>query len=146
MNIALEDIPLLKLLPQKPPFVMIDRLVSSDDICSVSELEIREDNVFFDKGSLLASGLIENMAQTCAASVGIKKIAAGGNVALGVIGAVTNFDIIRLPQKGEKITTTVKFLEEVFQMSMFDAVIRCGETELAKATIKTALIDVNENN
>lgn len=146
MNIAVEDIPLLKLLPQKPPFVMIDKLVSSDGICSVSELEIREDNVFFDKGCLLASGLVENMAQTCAASVGIKKIAAGGNVALGVIGAVTNFDIIRLPQKGEKITTTVKFLEEVFQMSMFDAVIRCGETELAKATIKTALIDVDEKN
>ena len=122
---------------------MIDRLVSSDDTYSVAELEIREDNVFFDKGCLLASGLVENIAQTCAAGIGFRNIAKGGSVKLGVIGAVNNFNIKRLARKGEKITTTVKFVEEVFQMTMFDAVVSCGETEIATASIKTALMDVD---
>lgn len=139
---TVNDISLKELLPQKPPFIMIDRLVLSDNTHSVAELEIREDNVFFNNGCLLASGLVENIAQTCAAGIGFKNIAKGGSVKLGVIGAISNFNINRLPQKGEKITTTVKYVEEVFQMIMFDAVVSCGETEIATATIKTALTDV----
>lgn len=146
MSITVNDISLKDLLPQKPPFIMIDRLVSSDDTYSVAELEIREDNVFFDNGCLLASGLVENIAQTCAAGIGFKNISKGGSVKLGVIGAVSNFNVTRLPRKGERITTTVKFVEEVFQMTMFDAVVSCGETKLAKATIKTALTDVDAKN
>jgi len=141
MNI--HDIPLNQLLPQKPPFVLIDKLLISDDVCSVTELEVHEDNLFFNDGSLSAAGLVENIAQTCAAGIGYKNLSHGDAVKVGVIGAVNNLNIIRLPRKGEVITTTVKFVEEVFQMTLFHAEIRCGEEEIANAIIKTALTDAD---
>jgi len=143
MNIRIEDISLEKLLPQKPPFIMIDKLVSSDDVASVSEFEIREDNIFFNDGCLAASGMVENIAQTCAAGIGYQNLNRGEAVKIGVIGAVSNMNILRLPRKGERITTTVEYVEEVFQMTLFKAIIKSGDEELANASIKTALTDVD---
>ena len=42
----IEDITLRELIPQRPPFVMIDRLVSCDMVVTTTELEVREENVF----------------------------------------------------------------------------------------------------
>lgn len=145
MSKAIEDIALDELLPQKPPFVMIDRLLSSDDTSAVTELEIREDNVFFEKGCLSPSGLVENIAQTCAAGIGYNNLNANENVKIGVIGAMNQLCISRLPRKGERITTRVQYVEEVFQMVLFDAVVSCEGEVLAKTAIKTVLTDINAN-
>ena len=120
---------------------MIDKLVSSDEECAVSELEVRPDNVFFTNGRLSSSGLVENIAQTCAAGIGYKNISNGVPVKIGVIGAVSNMNILRLPREGEHLTTIVKYVQEVFQMTLFDAIIKSGDEVLANASIKTALID-----
>lgn len=138
---AIENIAVQDLLPQKPPFVMVDKLVSSDEECAVSELEVRPDNVFFANGHLSSSGLVENIAQTCAAGIGYKNISNGVPVKIGVIGAVSNMNILRLPCEGEHLTTIVKYVQEVFQMTLFDAIIKSGDEVLANASIKTALID-----
>ena len=138
---AIENISVQDLLPQKPPFIMIDKLVSSDEECEVSEFEVRPDNVFFANGRLSTSGLVENIAQTCAAGIGYKNISSGEAVKIGVIGAVSNMNIFRLPREGEHLTTTVKYVQEVFQMTFFDAIIKSGDEVLANASIKTALID-----
>ena len=145
MNRAVEDITLQELLPQRPPFVMIDGLLLSDGICSVTELVVRDDNPFFKDGRLAAAGLMENIAQTCAAGIGFRNLNANESVKIGVIGAMNNMHIVRLPRKGEKITTTVRFVEEVFQMVLFDAVVSCEGEALATATIKTALTDIDAN-
>ena len=140
---AIEDITLKELIPQRPPFVMIDRLVSCDMVVTVTELEVREDNIFVADGHLTAEGLMENIAQTCAAGIGYQNLSRGEAVKIGVIGAVNNMNILRLPRKGERITTTVEYVEEVFQMTLFKAIIKSGDEELANASIKTALTDVD---
>lgn len=140
---AIEDITVQELLPQKPPFVMIDKLVSSTEEMAVSELEVRPDNVFFGNGCLSAAGLVENIAQTCAAGIGYRNVNSGEAVKIGVIGALSNMNILRLPREGEHLTTIVKYVQVVFQMTMFDAIIKSGDEELANASIKTALIDAD---
>ena len=142
---SLNDINIQDLLPQKPPFIMVDRLVSLDDKTVTTEFEIREDNIFLSDGHLLASGLIENIAQTCAAGIGYKIKGGTGSVKIGVIGAINNLNINRPPQKDEKITTIVSFMGEVFQMIMFDAIVKFGDEELATVSIRTALTDVDGN-
>ena len=143
MSDSFNDINIQDLLPQKPPFIMIDRMVSLNDMTITTEFEIREDNIFVDEGHLLASGIIENIAQTCAAGIGYKNKSNSGSVKIGVIGALNNFNINRLPQKDEKITTIVSFVGEVFQMIMFDAIVKFGDEELATASIRTALTDID---
>ena len=137
----IEDITLNELLPQRPPFVMIDRLVSCDEVFSVTELLVREDNIFVENERLTSSGLIENIAQTCAARIGYINLNNGKTVKIGVIGAISNLNITRTPKVGEKLTTTIKLLEEVFQMTLVEAVVRSGDEELARANMKIALTD-----
>ena len=139
----IEDITLNELLPQRPPFVMIDRLLSSDEVYSVTELLVREDNLFIENERLTASGLIENIAQTCAARIGYINLSKGATVKIGVIGAISNLNITRTPKVGEKLTTTIKLLEEVFQMTLVEAVVISGDEELVHANMKIALTDID---
>ena len=139
----IEDITLNELLPQRPPFVMIDRLLSSDEVYSVTELLVREDNLFIENERLTASGLIENIAQTCAARIGYINLSKGATVKIGVIGAISNLNIARTPKVGEKLTTTIKLLEEVFQMTLVEAVVMSGNEELVHANMKIALTDID---
>ena len=84
---AIEDITLRELIPQRPPFVMIDRLLSCDQVVTVTELEVRDDNVFVLDGHFSTEGLMENIAQTCAARMGYINLSHGKKVKIGVIGA-----------------------------------------------------------
>ena len=137
----IEDITLNELLPQRQPFVMIDRLVSCDEVFAVTELTIRKDNIFVEDERLTSSGLIENIAQTCAARIGFLNLNAGGTVKIGVIGAISNLDIVRNPKVGEKLTTTIELISEVMQMTLVDAVVRIDEEEIVHASMKIALTD-----
>ncbi|MBR4837802.1 MAG: pseudouridylate synthase [Bacteroidales bacterium] len=138
----IEDITLSELLPQRPPFVMIDRLVSCDDVFAVTELTVRKDNIFVEDERLTSSGLIENIAQTCAARIGYLNLNAGGTVKIGVIGAISNLDIIRTPKVGEKLETTIELISEVFQMTLVESVIRINGEEIVRANMKIALTDI----
>ena len=137
----IEEITLNELLPQRPPFVMIDRLVSCDAVYAVTELLIREDNIFVEDGRLTSSGLVENIAQTCAARIGFLNLNAGGSVMIGVIGSINNLNIVRTPKVGEKLVTMIELVSEVLNLTLVDAVIRCNGEEIASASMKIALTD-----
>ena len=138
---AFEDISIRELIPQRPPFVMIDKLLSFDMVFTVTQLEVRADNVFCKDGHLSAEGLMENIAQTCAARMGYINLTKNEAVKIGVIGAVNNFEVFRTPKIGEVIITTIEMLEEMFQVTMVKAIVKCGEETIAQANMKIALID-----
>lgn len=140
---AIQDIPLNELIPQRPPFVMIDRLVSSDAVFSVTELEVRPDNLFVDNGRMTAAGLVENIAQTCAARIGYINLNSGETVKIGVIGSISNLNIARTPKVGEHLVTTIKLLEEVFQVTLVEAIVKSGDEVLAQCNMKIALTDMD---
>ena len=139
----IDDITLHELLPQRHPFVMIDRLVSSDDTFTVTQLLVRADNLFFAEDRLTASGLVENIAQTCAARMGYINLNSGKSVKIGVIGAISNLEIKRTPCEGEQLITTIELLEEVFQMTLVKATIMSGDEEIVSANMKIALTDID---
>ena len=136
-----EDIPLGELIPQRPPFVMIDKLVSCDMVVTVTELEVCEDNIFVADGRFTAEGLMENIAQTCAGRMGYINLSKGEKVKIGVIGAVNSFDIFQTPKVGERIVTTIEVVEELFQITLVKAFVRCGDETIAQANMKIALMD-----
>ena len=136
----LRSIDIHELLPQQEPFVMVSRLVHLDDVRTACELDISADNIFVDKGRLSASGLIENVAQTCAARIGyVNKYILKKAVQIGFIGAVRNMDIIDLPEVGQQITTIVDVKEEVFGMTLASAVVKHGERILVTTEMKIAV-------
>ena len=65
---ALEYIDVLNLLPQRPPFIMIDHLIHFDPIITQTRFTIRKENMFLQPdGHYEEAGLIETIAQSCAA-------------------------------------------------------------------------------
>ena len=131
---AFEDIALKELIPQRPPFVMIDKMLSFDMTVTVTQLEVRADNVFCKDGRLTAEGLMENIAQTCAARMGYINLNKNEAVKIGVIGSVNNFEVFKTPKVGDVIVTSIEVIEEVFQITMAEAIVKCGD-ELAIPTI-----------
>lgn len=137
---ALRKIDIHELLPQQDPFVMIDRLIYFDEIRTATELVIKEDNLFCENGELTASGLIENVAQTCAARIGyVNKYILQKGIQIGFIGAIRNFEILKLPPVGKTITTTVDVEEEVFNMILATASVKCEGQVIADTSIKIAV-------
>ena len=133
------------LLPQQEPCVMIGSLVHLDKILTVTETEVQADNIFVDQNHFSASGLMENIAQTCAARIGyINKYILKKGIQLGFIGAVRNFEVISLPEVGDVITTRVEVKEEVFGMTLAEAVIMCGDKVLVTSDMKIAVKQQHE--
>ena len=139
---ALQDIPLKELIPQRPPFVMIDKMLSFNMTVTETQLEIRADNVFCKDGHLSAEGLMENIAQTSAARMGYINLTKNEAVKIGVIGSVNNYEVFRTPKVGEVILTSIEVIEEMFQITMVKAVVKCGDEMLAQSNMKIALMDI----
>ena len=128
------------ILPQQEPFVMIDTLTHFDMASSSTETTVRKDNIFVDDGRFSAAGMLENMAQTCAARIGFyNKYILHKDVQVGVIGAVRDYNVIKLPPVGSVLTTKVDIVEDVFGMTLADAGISCGGEVVAIARIKLAV-------
>lgn len=135
----LRTIDIHTLLPQQEPFVMVGTLTHFEMTHIETETVISADNLFVNDGRFAASGLMENMAQTCAARLGyINKYILMKGVQLGYIGAVRNMQVHELPKVGDKITTTVDVREEVFGMLLVDATVRCGDRLIAETEMKIA--------
>ena len=133
------DIDILELLPQRPPFVMVDHLTDYSETQSSCDLTVRPDNVFFEDGTLVAPGLIEHIAQTCAARLGYyNKYVLKTGVRLGFIGEVKNLEIVRLPREGETIETTITVVQEIFDVTLVSAEVRVGTEVIATTGLKIA--------
>ncbi len=137
------DIPILELLPQRPPFVMVDSVVDYEPGCTSTLFTVREDCIFVEDGHLAACGLVENVAQTCAVRMGYMNLIDKEHVKLGFIGAVKDMFFLRLPKVGETLTTSIRVREEVFKMTLVDAEMRSGDEVIARAEMKIALSDTD---
>ena len=136
----LRQIDIHELLPQQEPFVMIGTLTCFDEVRTVTETTIAIENIFVDDGRFSASGLIENVAQTCAARIGfVNKYILGNGITIGVIGAVRKLVINSLPAVGQTITTTVEIVSEVFGMTLAKAIVTCDGEELLSTEIKISV-------
>lgn len=138
----ISSVNVLDLIPQRPPFIMIDCLMHFDPVITSSRFTVRDNNLFFSEGRLLASGLIENIAQTCAARIGYINRLSNEVIKLGFIGAVRNLKIYKTPLAGDTIYTTITVKEEVFQMTLVDAVVKLNDETIAEAEMKIALSDI----
>ena len=139
------EIPILELLPQRPPFVMVDHLTDYSETQSSCSLTIRPDNVFCENGEFASAGLIEHIAQTCAARLGYyNKYVLKTGVRLGFIGEVKDLNIVRLPREGETIETTIVVVQEIFDVTLVNAEVRVGEEVIATTRLKIAQGEASE--
>ncbi len=136
----LRGIDIHELLPQQEPFVMISSLVRFDMQTTVTETIVSADNMFVEYGVFTAPGIVENIAQTCAARIGyVNKYILKKGIQLGFIGAIRDLKVKQLPKVGNTITTTISVIDSVFGMTLVDAVVLNNGAEVVSAQMKIAV-------
>ena len=119
----------------------VSELLHYDEVVTATRFVIEADNIFCRNGVLSASGLIENIAQTCAARIGyINKYILHKDVNIGFIGAVRNLEIHDLPKVGQTIETRIEVLSSTFGLTLAHGEVRLTDgTLLADGEMKIAL-------
>lgn len=138
-----DKIDIHELLPQQEPFVMVGKLIHFDMEKTVTQTEVLADNLFVENGVFSASGIIENIAQTCAARIGyVNKYILKRGIQLGFIGAIRNMNLYRCPKIGEVIETSIVTIEEIFGMTLVTATVKVADEVIADSEMKIALSEV----
>ncbi|HTQ28266.1 MAG TPA: hypothetical protein VMI35_09065 [Puia sp.] len=127
---------ILDLIPQRPPFVMLDDFSYTDEKNCYGLLKVREGNIFVENGLLTEPGLVENIAQTAAARIGHICRMEGKPVPIGYIGAIQNLSVFTLPKINEEIKTEVSVKNQIFNVTVIEGKIRSHDAELARCEMK----------
>ncbi|MEP6845627.1 MAG: 3-hydroxyacyl-ACP dehydratase [Panacibacter sp.] len=127
---------ILSLIPQRPPFVMVDALAYTNEKTTGTFLKITEQNIFVNNGVLTEPGLVENIAQTAAARAGYTAMSKNEPVSVGYIGAVQNLEITTLPEVNNTIHTKITVDNEIMNVLLITGTITCSDTEIARCSMK----------
>lgn len=132
-------------VPQRGVMVMVDCIVSVDEKKTVTKLEIRPDNLFLENGVFSESGMVENMAQTAAAGAGYRYINSGKPVPIGFIASVKGLEVKGCAEELSTITTTCEIQDDIMGVTIVDACVNLGETEIASCQLRIFLKEEPNN-
>ena len=127
------------LIPQKFPFVMVDKLISFSENFITSGFTIEETNIFTKDGIFQEAGLIEHMAQSVALYTGYQFYLKNEPAPMGYIGAIKSLDIFKLPKVNDNIITKVNVLQEFSGVTLVEISVYLNEVEIANGQMKTVL-------
>lgn len=130
------------LIPQKPPFVMVDKLLNFNEATTTTGLSIRAENIFVENGIFTEPGLLENIAQTAAVRAGYISKTENKPVQVGYIGAVNNLQIFALPKTGDELITEITIENQIFDVTLISGKIICNNETIAQCKMK---IFINQN-
>lgn len=128
-----------KLIPQKAPFMMVDKLLHFEDKKVIGGLTISEENIFIQDNKFTATGLIEHMAQTVALYTGYQFFLKKEDAPTGYIGAIKKAEILELPSIGKELKTTVVILHDIMGVTLIIAETECDGQIIASSEMKTVL-------
>lgn len=115
INITIEG-----LIPQKHPFILVDKLISCNNKLIESSFQIPEDHSMVTNGKLCEGGLIENIAQTAAAGNGYEAIEKGLDIPKGFIAGIKNLWIKRLPEEKSQLFTKVMLQDRIMGFNLIN--------------------------
>lgn len=127
------------LIPQKKPFIMVDKLIFFSEEKVVSGLTVSEENIFSKNNTFTAPGVIEHMAQTVALYTGYQYFLKNLPAPTGYIGAIKKVEIFQLPKMSDELVTTVKILHEIMGVTLVQIDTICDGTVIAKSEMKTVI-------
>lgn len=143
MNIP--NIDILRVIPQRPPFVMVDKLLSVSENSASTEFVIAKDAAFVEAGKMNVAGIVENIAQTCAAGLGYMNVVLeNNNVRIGFLAAIRDMVFNRLPEVGEKLITKITILENVYSMTIVEGEVYIEDVQIARGSMKIFITNMED--
>jgi predicted hotdog family 3-hydroxylacyl-ACP dehydratase len=126
----------VEFIPQKYPFVLVDKLLYADENTSRCSFPIPDEHLFVKNGFYSTSGMVESMAQTAAAGTGYLFKKANKAVPIGYIGAVQKLEVFGWPPAHSEITMEIKLLTNILQVSLVSASVKWSAGVLASCEMK----------
>lgn len=127
------------LIPQKFPFVMVDKVLAFEENFITSGFTIEASNIFTKNGIFQEAGLIEHMAQSVALYTGYQFYLKNEPAPTGYIGAIKSIDIVELPKVNDNLITKVNVLHEFSGVTLVEISVFLNEIEIASGQMKTVL-------
>jgi predicted hotdog family 3-hydroxylacyl-ACP dehydratase len=128
--------PAAEFIPQKPPFVLVDKLIFVDESVSRCSFRIPEDHIFVSDGSYSTPGLVESMAQTAAAGTGYLSKKKNKEVPVGYIGAVQKLEVYGWPPVNGEIVMEIGLITNILQVSLVAGTVKYQGKIIAKCEMK----------
>ncbi len=131
---------LCKLIPQQPPFVLVDTLIEYEANRIVSSFAIPQQHVLVDgEGILTEAGVIEHFAQTIALHQGYDYFTRNLSPPVGYIGSIKNFEVYHRPRAGQTLSTTIHILQQLFGVTAVRGEVRCQDRLIAAGEMRTVI-------
>lgn len=127
------------LIPQKFPFVMVDKVLAFGENFIISGFTVEETNIFTENSIFQESGLIEHMAQSVALYTGYQFFLKQEPAPTGYIGSIKSIEIFQLPKVNDNLITKVNVLQEFAGITLVDISVLLNEVEIACGQMKTVL-------
>ncbi len=127
------------LIPQKKPFIMVDKLIFFSEEKVVSGLTVSEENIFSKNNTFTAPGVMEHMAQTVALFTGYQYFLKNLPAPTGYIGAIKKVEIFQLPKMSDELVTSVIILHEIMGVTLVQIDTVCDGIVIAKSEMKTVI-------
>jgi Predicted 3-hydroxylacyl-(acyl carrier protein) dehydratase len=140
MSLVSSQEAICKLIPQQPPFVLVDKLITYGDDFIVSGFEIPHKHVLVNPdGVLTEAGVVEHFAQTIALHQGYDYFLRSMPPPVGYIGSIRDFEIFRLPRAGDELQTSLQILQRLFGVTLVRGEVRLHEQIIAVGEMRTVI-------
>ena len=127
------------LIPQKFPFVMVDKVLDFGENFITSGFTVEETNIFTENSIFQEAGLIEHMAQSVALYTGYQFFLKQEPAPTGYIGSIKSIEIFQLPKVNDNLITKVNVLQEFAGITLVDISVLLNDVEIARGQMKTVL-------
>lgn len=128
-----------ELIPQKAPFVMVDKLLDFSEEEVTAGITVKATNIFVKNNTFTEPGLIEHMAQSVALHTGCQYKLKNEPAPVGYIGSVKSVEIKQLPKLNDELVTKVSILHEIMGVTLVNVSVSLNEKEIAKSQMKTVI-------
>ena len=135
------NVDIKELIPQREPFIMIDKLLFADEDFTKTSFTINSENLFCRNGYFSEAGLIETMSQTGAAGIGFYTKNNNLPTPIGFIGALKNLKIHFLPEVDSVIEGEMRIETKMVNVSIAKAKIICNQKIAAEGEFKIFIIE-----
>jgi len=128
----MHNLPLL----QQPPFCFIQSLEYWDKQSGLTGFTISPTTIFVDNGILMAAGVMENIAQSCAALIGQLALDRGDEIHMMPLCAVKKMYVHRFPRVGECLQTRVNIVDLDYGIYLMEVSVSVKDELIATAEVK----------
>jgi predicted hotdog family 3-hydroxylacyl-ACP dehydratase len=127
---------ILKYIPQRDPICLVHSIYDCSEQGGKTGFLIEPNHFFVSNNQLTEAGIIENLAQSCAAQAGYFCSLQNMPPKIGFIANIKDLEIHSLPEVNSEILTEVKMKAMVMNVTLVVATSTCNGKPVASCEMK----------